>query len=457
MPINDLPREILSDILLRATQLNEADGESYTYGLTQAPLPLQKAKLTKYWHDWVLSYNFEHVFERKWRGAERWAELTLKRPKYSIYELIDKPSGYAVYRDPYGSLKLTNELFATVPSTASHVRRLWFNGFYEAESDKLILSVISSCTKLQYLSVPWTILRRATAKDWVNLLNGNTGRGRPLHSLELTAVCLPEAQACSLEDDHTPNPLEDSSVDFSSLKRLKIFGNTLHKPVSDDDLHHIAKTATNLECLDFTNLSTISVAGMLALVKASRNTLQVLEHSPRSSDGFYHPYPGDLESGEHICELLANLPQMRDLSISIPYMCADLFANHDVKWVGELQVRATDVCGCDSNTSPATRVEKLSTTLESVRKLIAARRRMHSKLSAELFFAGCIFEPEKKIVHGDFALAEISSGGRWPEDKQPSTLGPYGQTGTYGKEEGFWDAISEEEYLYAVSRQWVQL
>ncbi|KAK0864061.1 hypothetical protein LTR87_015935 [Friedmanniomyces endolithicus] len=477
MTISDLPQEILSDILLIATKANEDEGESYTYGLTQAPLPLQKSKLSKYvrgpltgeslrwdatnairqvctqWHEWALGYNLEHVLERTWRGSERWAELTVRRRKYSIYELIDNPSGYAVYRDPYGSLKSTDRLFASSPSAAGHVRRLWFNGLYAAETDKLILSIVANCTELQYLSVPWTILRRATAQDWVNLLNVGIAGRTPLHSLELNAVCLPHDQAVALESDKTNNPLKDPRVDLSSLKRLKIFGNTLHKPVCDTDLQLMARTATNLECLDITNLSTITVAGMLALVKASRETLQVLEHSPRSDDGFYHPHPGRLETGEHICELLASLPRMRDLSISVPSMCSDLFTNHDVKWTGELQVRATDLCGCTTGT----KAEKLQSILNALRDIIAAKRRMHHELSAQLFFAGCIFEPEKKLVHGDFALAELGSSGRWPLDARSSTLGPYGQSGTYGKDEGLWDAVGEEEYLVAVERGWIAL
>lgn len=481
MHINDLPHEILSDILLHATRANEAEGETFTYGLTQAPLPLEKTKLTKYvrgplsaeslrwdatrsirqacaqWHDWALSYNLEQVLERRWRGSERWANLSMRRRSYSLYELIENPSGYAVYRDPFGSLKHTNRLFASAPTAANHVRRLWFNGFYTAETDKLILSVVASCSQLEYLSVPWTILRRGSVDDWVDLLNANTGVGKPLHSLELQALCLPHDQAAALEEFDGASPLEDVRVDFSALKRLKFFGNTLHQPVTDRDVKAIARTATNLECLDITNLSTVSVAGMLALVKASRNTLQVLEHSPRSDDGFYHPFPGQLQTDEHICELLASLPQMRDLSISVPYLCADLFANHEVKWTGELQVRAADICGCSTNSGATKRAEKLQVALEAARDLIAARLRMHHELATELFFAGCIFQPEKRLVHGDFAFAEISSHGQWPTSKQPSTLGPYGQTGTYGKEEGFWDAVTEEEYLYAVDRHWISL
>ena len=481
MQFNDLPQELISEILLLATKANQEEGESYTYGLTQAPLPLVRAKISKYvrgpvspeslrwdanrsirqvcsrWHQWALSYNFEQVFERRWRGSERWAELTSRRPSYSIYELIDKPSGYAVYRDPFGSLKHTDRLLSSVPIAAGHIRRLWFNGFYTAETDQLILSIVGNCPELEYLSVPWTILRRGTAEEWVDLLNVNTGHGKPLHSLELQAVCLPCEQARTLDDDTTSSPLKDNRVSFAALKRLKIFGNTLHKPVSDTDLSAIARTATNLECLDITNISTVSVAGMLALVKASRDTLQVLEHSPRSDDGFYHPYPGTLESGEHICELLASLPQMRDLSISVPYICGDLFTNHEARWVGECQVRATDVCGCNTRTGPHERSERLRAVLDASRSLVEARRRIKHDLCIEVFFAGCIFQPQKRLVHGDFTLSEISSYGQWPVRAQPSTLGPYGNTGTYGKEEGLWDAVTEEEYLNAVSRRWIAL
>lgn len=483
MNITHLPSEILSHILLLATNANQDEGASFTYGLTQAPLPLQRAKLTKYvrgpvtteslrwdatasirqvcpaWHDWSLSYNLEHVFERRWRGSERWAELSNNRCKYGLYELMDKPSGCAVFRDPNSSLKMTARTFQHMPHMTNHVRRLWFNGFYTAETDKLILSIVSDCHALQFLSVPWTVLRRSTAEDWIDLLNVNTGVGSALQSLELQAVCLSKVQAEALEQEVSPDALEDPRVDFSALRRLKIFGNTLHKPISDIDLDLIARTATNLEVLDITNLSTISVAGMLALVKASRNTLQVLEHSPRSDDGFYHPYPGHLASNEHICELLNSLPRMRDLSISIPYMCADLFSNLEVQWAGECQVRATDLCGCNNSTPAIERASKLRKVFAAARDLIEARRRLGHQLSIEIFFAGCIFEPEKNLVHGDFVLSEIRSAGAFPRGKQVSTKGPYGTTGVYGKEnDGVnWDAIWEDEYLHGVEQGWVQL
>ena len=479
MHINELPSEILSEILLLATKANEAEGESFTYGQAQTPVPGEKVKLSKYvrgpvsadslrwdttfsirqvcsaWHEWALPYIFERLFEQRWRGAEKWADLTLQRRKYAFYELNTSRRGVPVYRDPFGSLKHTDQLFTDVPSNANHVQRLWFNGFHTSQSDKLILSVVASCHELQFLSVPWTVLRRGSVDDWVDLLNVNTGEGRPLHSLEITAVTLPQDQAACLANDSTPCALADPLVDFSGLRRLKFFGNTMNKPICDRDLELIARSATGLECLDFTNLSTISVAGMLSLVRASRDTLEVLEHSPRSDDGFYHPFPGYID--EHVCEFIASLPRMRDLSMSVPYMCADLFANHEVKWRGDCQVRTTDICGCGSKSGAHTRIAKLRETLTAARELIKARRRMGHKLSIEIFFADCIFDPENKLVHGDFALAEISSHGQWPLHRQASTKGPYGTSGVYEKEEGLWDAVSEEEYLNAVGRHWISL
>nr|POF19912.1 hypothetical protein CFP56_52161 [Quercus suber] len=492
MLINELPYEILIDILLRAADANEAEGERFTYGLSEAPIsPLQRTRLSRYvrgpltteslrwdatcsirqvcqvWHSWALSYNLEHVLERKWRGAERWANLSLRRPSYPLYELIDNPSGQHVYRDPFGTLKRTAKFFASSPCITGHVRRLWFDGFHTAETDRLILSVIASCNELTILSVPWTILRRGTADNWVNVLNNNTGVGKPLHSLELQAVSLPHDQALELAQDTSPSPLADLKVNFSALKRLKIFGNTQNKPITDHDLVAIARTATALECLDITNTSTVSVAGMLALVKASRRTLQVLEHSPRSGDGFFHPFPGRLEPDYHMCTLVASLPRMRDLSLSVPTLCADFFAPaHELQWTGECQVRFAGLCGCfasSSRSSLVTSANCLRAVFAAARTLIATRRRMRHPLAIEIFFAGRIFEPEKRLVHGDFTIPEshvVLSGlaRQGDRDRVPSTKGPYGNSGVYEKEEGGgWEVLDEEVYLVALEQGWIEM
>lgn len=105
--INDLPHEILSSILEHVTASNKQHGVTYTFGLSQAPIPLQTAKLQKYvrgpvppdmlkwdataairqvcrtWHDWALEYALKDVYIRRWRGSERWAELSRYRGKRS--------------------------------------------------------------------------------------------------------------------------------------------------------------------------------------------------------------------------------------------------------------------------------------------------------------------------------------------------------------------------------------
>jgi hypothetical protein len=96
--------------------------------------------------------------------------------------------------------------------------------------------------------------------------------------------------------------------------------------------------------------------------------------------------------------------------------------------------------------------------LQAARSLIAARSRVRHSLRMELFFAGCIFEPEKRLVHGDFSLAELSSGGQWPGDvREASSKGPYGSSGYYGKEEEGWVAVWEHEFLAAAERGWVAM
>lgn len=93
--INDLPYEILSAVLEEAAALNIKDGVQYTYGLSQAPEPLQDARMQRVvrgqvspdalrwnatqsirqvrrqWHDWAAEYALENLQISRWRGSER--------------------------------------------------------------------------------------------------------------------------------------------------------------------------------------------------------------------------------------------------------------------------------------------------------------------------------------------------------------------------------------------------
>jgi hypothetical protein len=94
MHINDFPYEVLSKILEEVTKAHIRDGPTYTFGLSQAPMPLQKAPLQRYvrgpvppellkwdatsmirsvcwkWHEWALEYSLKDVYIRRWKGGE---------------------------------------------------------------------------------------------------------------------------------------------------------------------------------------------------------------------------------------------------------------------------------------------------------------------------------------------------------------------------------------------------
>ena len=369
---------------------------------------------------------------------QRWAELSNRRSSYPLYELIDRPTGTAVYRDPFASLKQTVRNFNDFPELASKIKRMWFHGFYTAETNRMIFESLKNCTNLTSLSVPWTTIRHLDAASWRTLL---TGSGKPLRSAEK------ENQV-----DHQAL----RSVNFGQLRRLKIFGDTTFMPITDDDLFAIARTATQLEEFHMTCISTITIDGVMAVVKASRNTLRVLEHSPRSQDGFWHPHPGSPSDSEHLCETFRSCPKLETLSISLPSVCADLFSHEEAKFRGDMQVRALHLCGHEHGRSTQEATDALQKLLQQARALVQRRAKsaIPQELYVELFFADCIFEPGFSAVHGDFALAQAVCDGQWPANVETSGKGPYGSTGLYEKEEeGPFQRIDEDELLAGVRRR----
>jgi len=249
-------------------------------------------------------------------------------------------------------------------------------------------------------------------------------------------------------------------VDFSRLRRLKVFGDSTFMPIDDRDLQAIAHTATSLEEFHLTCLSTISIDGVMAVVKSSHSTLRVLEHSPRSNDGFFHPHPGSLPDSEHLCTVLTNCPKLETVSLSVPSMCPILFANENVRWAGDLQVRAARLCGHEHGRSTHEAQLTLQQLLQQARRLVAARSKSHNpeELYIELFFADFIFEPHLNAVHGDFQLAELASGGSWPVSRTMSRKGPYGTTGLYGKdEEEPFERVDEDEFMDGIRRKCVSI
>lgn len=189
--------------------------------------------------------------------------------------MIDKPSGVAVRREPSTDLDETEQVVAKYPNFAAKIRRLWFDGFYSADTDRRIFAALRKCPNLVSATIPWTTIRHISAEDWSALLGGHRDASEAdvdsmsdvsyshqgLTMLEFKAVDLANSQVELSANRVDLSPLLDPRVDFGRLKRLKLFGNTTFLPINDEDLKAIAKTATNLEELHITALSTVTIEG----------------------------------------------------------------------------------------------------------------------------------------------------------------------------------------------------
>lgn len=401
----------------------------------------------------------------------------------NLTDLNSKPSGIAVYRDPYRSLRNTAQLFCVYPQVATCIRRLWFDGFYGADTNKIIFDILPYCTRLRSVTLPWTVLRHGGVGDWVRLLRqGQSGGG--LKSLELLAVDLKKSQATLPANQVDKKPLESLDVDFSGLKRLKIFGSTNLNPITNDDLKAIARTATRLEEIHVTGTSCVTLSGVMGIVAAAKETLQMLEHSPLSKDGFAHPDPFTSCDHTHLCRSLLQCPQLKNLSISLPSICSDLFNDTSVRWTGDVDIRAGGFCGPDGVAIQISLgEEQIWKILDGARKLMAVRENVGARLDICIFISKppCvynsrprvfnpddadeivsradhwIFEPRHHCVHGNVDLGELLSEQTWPVEKSVSSKGPYGQTGLYGKDQGPYSCISESDFIEGLQRSYCSL
>ena len=187
-------------------------------------------------------------------------------------------------------------------------------------------------------------------------------------------------------------PLHNVDVNFSRLERLKIFGNSSFLAFSDDDLTALARTAKNLRELHVTGTTTpITVDGIIALAEASQGSLQVLEYSPLSEDGFEHPNPASPQDDQHMCQQILKCRSLRNLSISMPSLCEDIFSDKSVLWTGEVQIRVGNLCGKRGGLRECPRViENLWQILDRTRSLMTARKENGVDLTVELFISKCM-------------------------------------------------------------------
>ena len=145
------------------------------------------------------------------------------------------------------------------------------------------------------------MLRHGSARDW-SYVCGPNRRGTSIESLELLAVDLKESQANNATNQVDRKPLlplrsrgsgsDGAVVDFSDLRRLKIYGNSNFMPITDLDLIQIARTANNLREIHITRTTTVTLSrGLMALIEASQTSLQLVEYSPLSEPARGHEIP----------------------------------------------------------------------------------------------------------------------------------------------------------------------
>ena len=456
----DLPFELVSEILSIAAVLNETDSQTvtYSYGLTQAARPSQKkAYIQKYvrgrvptdvlrwnsvdairqvnsrWHHWALSHALKELYIRRWQGGETWMRRAFDNT--SATEILP-----VSYLHPYKSVRQTAALFHDFPALASHVRKIWFNGIYRWDTITYVFQILENCVNLRTVTIPWTALRYGSAADWNNVLSFPR-----LTSLELLALGLKDA-ICQHPESHANTGVLAAGLDFSRLRRLKIFGDSNLQPLADADLAAMARTATNLSEILITNVATITAAGVAALVAASRNTLTLLEFVPLA------PAPAPA-AGTHLCALLARCPRLADLAITLPTACAALFADCAAPWHETVRVR---VGAAGIRGAHASRAENLAALLDAARALLA--RRPAAALDIEVAVGPFLFDTRSRLVHGSFKAARALSEMRWAPAEQASVKGPYGYTGLYaGGKKGEWSAIGEGDFLDAVRGGLVRL
>ena len=350
------------------------------------------------------------------------------------------------------------QLFEANPTLASCVRRIWFDGYYIAETNAMMFRILNRCSNLDYLTLPWTALRYGNEDDWSRLL-GRNHQNRSISSLELLAVDLKHSQISNTSNWVDKKPLNSPHINFSGLKRLKIFGHSNFMPLMDEDLIAISHTACNLREIHITGTASATINGIEALAHSSAGSLEVMEHSPLAADGFAHP---DLTSfykqKDHLCQRIVQCSRLESLSLTVPSLCENLFANTSVNWHGEVQIRTMTICGRRPfflKHSPHAPTE-FWRILDSARFLIAMREKEGVDLNIEIFVGNWIFEPRCFLVHGDFDSRVIASQGLWLPERCHSSKGPYGQTGLYGKDDSPYESISEANFKGGLEKRYVQ-
>lgn len=266
------------------------------------------------------------------------------------------------------------------------------------ETYTTIFEILGSCEALEHVTLPWIFLRYGDAEVWSRLLRRNTP-GRTLCSLWFLAIDLKKIQASDPANQVDRKPLDFAAVTFENLNRLKIFGDSNHMALTDSDLFKISRTARNLQEIQVTSGSSITINGVMALANASRSSLRTLQFFQIE---LYIRRDPPAEKPTCLCQQISQFAKLTDLNISLPTVCPDLFQNSSVNWRGEFEIRASSICDKAPTTASPARQTELCHILDAARALTHAREQSGAQLKI-------------KILMGTAMLSTSSPAARlWP-------------------------------------------
>ena len=342
-------------------------------------------------------------------------------------------------------LRKTAVLLENHPKLSSCcIRRIWFDGYYKAESTAMIFGVLRQCKKLDDLSISWTALRYGTVADWSSLF-GSNATGPRVTSLEIRATNVPERYlAMKKVNAFSNNALESTNVDFSNLACLRLCANSRYTSITNKDLIAIARTARNLRELHV-NAVMLGAKGIRALIRSSQPSLEVLELDGSFQLESTQPEHRNSDSHLRFPRLVARCPRLRRLRLHSVRTCREIFTCGNIAWGGRVQTYLFQFLKSDEDTAVFFEI------LDQARYLMNSRMQPDENVDIEFFTSGShhrfIFEPKCAQVHGNFST-NFTFREPWLIEKKKSTLG-------YMREYAF--CINEDEFKEGLNKGYVWL
>ena len=208
------------------------------------------------------------------------------------------------------------------------------------------------------------------------------------------AICRSQNHCHRKQDDVSGNPLDWSGDQASSV------GEGSGSPM-DRDAYDLSLPRTLPD--DFGSKTKLRRAGssrlkvVLDAMDPSSAIRKPVMHSTEAS------HKAKSAIARHLCENLSALPNLREIDISLPSICAGLFAHGKTPWSGSCLIRFSTFCHVPQRDTPQDQSRLLQQTLAAARSLMVDRKRLRRYLTIELTNGSYTFRPDQEMVYGDFS------------------------------------------------------